>query len=822
MKHYFTPIRLVLIVFLLSSLTILPGCTESNIPVPPFTTSQFVSQTTDANYQIFRVGGYDGLCVVVDGNKLNFGNCASILFDANLSGASGQVPFVNVDGNALELGGLSFDKDTNTLVTSCVELSDGNTYCDAGDFPNPDLSDYVPYTGATSNVNLGSKTLTTTGLATLGSIKSGILYPSANSTTAVQIRKADGTTNVLNVDTTNGYVGIGTTAPSYPLHVVGTIRGDTLTASTKITGVKNTRNTATSNLGNSSVEEMALFSAEMTNKFRFKTPDLQEESTNGVDWTPSTVLTTSQLQNMMVGGGNAIGINNIITPTIGGDFYYRLTWNSSTYVFLNQLYFYATSAGKTVNVMIEKYNQGTDTWTTVGTGTFNGWPAHVHFPHSTISYTPSTALSTYSQKVRVTFWIINSPNTQSVVLQSLEWWGGFPAAPREIYSIDRDKVVTFPSGVSLTGDLRLKADNNKIQLGTAQDASIYYNGTNLIINPKEVGSGATVFSAGNVGIGTTSPSTKFHIAGTTGTPSANFLSGTLPSSFVTGESQNVISGVATASNTATVRPILQFRRSRGTLASPTAVQENDTIGSFSAGGYGGSSQIFSAQIDFLVDGAVSTTEVPQRISFLTGTTAANRAERLTIKSDGKVGIGTTSPAYKLDINSGATIGLYVDSNISAAGYITRTDVYDKSKGNALNFIKDASQYLTTKGGKQKIDHNAFSYSKVTYDKTIVDKVTPRLVDRNVCEPQPDKCESDKEVCMPQSDKCHIETETVYDTTYKTITETGVDLGKEVSLLKQAVYELKTINENTQLENVRLKNCAKDSSDFKTYKECVAK
>ena len=42
---------------------------------------------------------------------------------------------------------------------------------------------------------------------------------------------------------------------------------------------------------------------------------------------------------------------------------------------------------------------------------------------------------------------------------------------------------------SLTGNVKLIADNQKLLFGAGDDASITYNGTNLIINPKEVGTG---------------------------------------------------------------------------------------------------------------------------------------------------------------------------------------------------------------------------------------------------------------------------------------------------------------------------------------------
>jgi len=69
---------------------------------------------------------------------------------------------------------------------------------------------------------------TTTGTFTFPSViatnylKTPKIYPSADSTTAIQILKADGTTSVLNVDTTNQRVGIGTTSPSALIHGIKT------------------------------------------------------------------------------------------------------------------------------------------------------------------------------------------------------------------------------------------------------------------------------------------------------------------------------------------------------------------------------------------------------------------------------------------------------------------------------------------------------------------------------------------------------------------------------------------------------------------------
>ena len=50
-------------------------------------------------------------------------------------------------------------------------------------------------------------------------LNNSIIKPSSDSTSAIKITKADGTTVILNIDSNNGFIGIGTTSPSTRLHV---------------------------------------------------------------------------------------------------------------------------------------------------------------------------------------------------------------------------------------------------------------------------------------------------------------------------------------------------------------------------------------------------------------------------------------------------------------------------------------------------------------------------------------------------------------------------------------------------------------------------
>ena len=99
------------------------------------------------------------------------------------------------------------------------------------------------------------------------------------------------------------------------------------------------------------------------------------------------------------------------------------------------------------------------------------------------------------------------------------------------------------------------------------------------------------------------------------------------------------------------RSIFTMIKSRGTIASPTAVINNDKLGSLAFKGYDGSNVQLAGLIEAFVDGGVSSGRVPTRISFVTGSYSGDRTERLIIKSDGKIGIATQSPTTIFDINS---------------------------------------------------------------------------------------------------------------------------------------------------------------------------
>ena len=196
-------------------------------------------------------------------------------------------------------------------------------------------------------------------------------------------------------------------------------------------------------------------------------------------------------------------------------------------------------------------------------------------------------------------------------------------------------------------------------------------------------------------------------------------------------------------------------------------------------------------------GTVDTSKNERRgIKFLVTKTSSNIAYYpLTIWNDDNIDIPNDNE--KLRFGAGQDAGIYYDgtnliidsnltgngiawfsSNISAKSYITRTSVYDKSKGSALSKIKDADELvdINKKTGRREINHTAF-YGFVKYNVTDYS--------RPVFE-------------MRYGDDGKGRLFATYP--HKKI-EQGVNLNSEINLLKQAIYELKQQN---NLLNSRIK------------------
>jgi hypothetical protein len=177
-------------------------------------------------------------------------------------------------------------------------------------------------------------------------------------------------------------------------------------------------------------------------------------------------------------------------------------------------------------------------------------------------------------------------------------------------------------------------------------------------------------------------------------------------------------------------------------------------------------------------------------------------------TNGRIGIGAKTPNATLDVNGTMIIrsdmnvygtayfnktplSIWADGNISATGYITRTNIYEE-KAPAITKIKDAKDYLKPNGD---INHQAFEYSYVKIKRQVVIGQKPIEKKKIECEkeniPIPPNLTIEEEQNFNNiKETCKEITYIEYEPIYREIEEEGVDLTKEIALIKQAVYDIK--------------------------------
>ena len=169
-----------------------------------------------------------------------------------------------------------------------------------------------------------------------------------------------------------------------------------------------------------------------------------------------------------------------------------------------------------------------------------------------------------------------------------------------------------------------------------------------------------VRNEGRVGIKTNAPLAPLHVSADNINVSPLLIND--DTVIVSSENNYATMTQITASGASHHRPIIKGVRTDGTLLSPAKPSNSDYVMSLLSCLYDGNAVQATAAIDFFVDGPVSQNIAPQRISFVTSETSGSaRVERLVVKSTGDVGIGTTIPQSKLDVNGGIKCGNDTDT-----------------------------------------------------------------------------------------------------------------------------------------------------------------
>lgn len=181
---------------------------------------------------------------------------------------------------------------------------------------------------------------------------------------------------------------------------------------------------------------------------------------------------------------------------------------------------------------------------------------------------------------------------------------------------------------------------------------------------------ANVMTTANTGLTTISnatgadTNTLFQIKDTAGNPTFYYS----PNGYVTvqGASSAQISEVVYAGNGSGTQPlkraVVGMTRYRGTASAPLPVMLNDSLGTLGFNGYDGAAPQGGALMEAYVDGPIVASvysgtppvlvtqgSVPMRFSIVTGSSSTTRYERLVIKNDGKIGVGTNAPTNILHI-----------------------------------------------------------------------------------------------------------------------------------------------------------------------------
>lgn len=118
-------------------------------------------------------------------------------------------------------------------------------------------------------------------------------------------------------------------------------------------------------------------------------------------------------------------------------------------------------------------------------------------------------------------------------------------------------------------------------------------------------------------------------------------------------------------NDSSVGAQIRYFRSRGAATAPAALQSGDVIGVFNYFGFDGASYLVTSSFRAVVENAVSAGSVPTSFIFYTGATGTV-SSRLTIRSNGDVGVGVDAPLCKLDVDGAIRVKTFAKAALPSA------------------------------------------------------------------------------------------------------------------------------------------------------------